>query len=339
MEKRGESMDASTLTCFVDLHLHLDGSLPLSCVRELARRARVELPAEEAALKALLTVSPTCRDLNEYLEKFDLPLRLLQTEENLTFATEALRRKLAADGVQYAEIRFAPQLHTREGLSQRQAAEAVLRGLRSPGTAARVILCCMRGSDTHAANLETVNVAAALAENGVCAVDLAGAEALYPTAEFAAEFAAASAAYVPFTIHAGEAAGAESIRAALAFGASRIGHGVRATEDAALLAELAAKKIPLELCPTSNLNTALFSDLTEYPLKALTEAGVAFTVNTDNLTVSDTTLRQEYARLLSAGVLTEAQLKSVLMTAVSAVFADEKTKAALAATIDAQLPD
>ena len=332
-----DTIRAGELHCLIDLHLHLDGSLPLPCVRRLASMQDIPLPAEDEELHRLLAVGPDCRDLNEYLERFALPLSLLQTPESLTAAVEELQQTLMTQGVRYAEIRFAPQLHGERGMTQAEAVRAAAAGLGYHGFRAGLILCCMRGADNHEANLETVRVAAEYADRGVCAVDLAGAEALFKTADFATEFALAREKGLRFTIHAGEADGPESIRTALAFGAKRIGHGVRSAEDPALVRLLAEKQIPLELCPTSNLNTAMFVRLEDYPLPQLLAAGVRATVNTDNTTVSDTTLRREYQKLIDTFALTREQVRTLLRNAAMAAFTDEVTRGQLLAAIDAEL--
>ena len=306
----------------IDLHLHLDGSLSLASVRELAALDRRALEDDGALLKRL-QVGPDCRDLNEYLEKFAFPCSLLQTPQALTRAVANLRRELQEQGLLYAEIRFAPQFHTGRGMTQDQVVEAAAAGLDGEGVKANLILCCMRG-DCHAENMETVRAAAKFLGRGVCAVDLAGAEALFPTKDFEEEFRLAQELGVPYTIHAGEADGPESIRKALAMGARRIGHGVRCVEDEALMAELAHRGIPLEMCPTSNINTCIFEKIEDYPLKKLLDAGVRATVNTDNMMVSGVTLASEMDHM---EVLVGADgLRRAVENAVDAVFADEQTK-------------
>ena len=188
----------------IDLHLHLDGSLSLASVRELAAMDGISLDDDRTLLRRL-QVEPDCRDLNEYLEKFDFPCALLQTPAALTKAVSNLRRELARQGLLYAEIRFAPQFHLRRGMTQRQVVAAAAAGLEGAGVKANLILCCMRVPNSREKNLETVRVAAEFRGKGVCAVDLAGAEALFPTGDFEEEFALARELGVPFTIHAGEA--------------------------------------------------------------------------------------------------------------------------------------
>lgn len=307
----------------IDLHLHLDGSLSVHTVTELARRQGIALPCEDpVALMTHLTVGEACESLNDYLRCFDFPLTLLQSGWAVECAVRTLRAELAEQGLRYAEIRFAPALHTRAGCSQREIIEAALAGNCGDGVKSKLILCCMRGADNRAANLQTVELAAAYLTQGVAAVDLAGAEALYPTEDFAEIFARARALHVPFTIHAGEAAGADSIRAALDFGAARIGHGVAAIHDPDLMERLAREKIPLELCPTSNLQTKAVASMAEYPLKKFLQAGILATVNTDNMTVSNTTLEKERKKVN----LTEAETRQVLKNSITAAFLSQTEK-------------
>lgn len=306
----------------IDLHLHLDGSLSLDSVRELAAMQDMTVPESDAELLRKLQVSPTCRDLNEYLEKFDFPCSLLQTPGAITRSVSNLCAELAAEGLLYAEIRFAPQLHLLKGLDQTRVVEAAVAGLDQEKFKSNLILCCMRGADNHEANLETVRVASQFLGKGVCAVDLAGAEALFPTENFADLFALAKALGVPYTIHAGEACGPDSVYTALSFGAKRLGHGVRSIEDGALVARLAAEGVALELCPTSNLNTCIFQRIEDYPLRPLMAAGVRVTVNTDNMMVSGVTLASELEKL----ALTKAELHTLAQNAAKASFASAAVK-------------
>ena len=186
----------------IDLHLHLDGSLSPEEILELAARSGITLPQRDpASLRPLLMAEPDCRDLGEYLQKFDLPLQVLQTEETLSLAVHFLVKRLAAQGLCYAEIRFAPQLHLARGLTQRQVVAAAVdglhRGITESGMPAQLILCCMRFTGNQEANLETVRTAKQFLDAGVCAVDLAGNEAAFPTRDFAPIFQLANALDVP----------------------------------------------------------------------------------------------------------------------------------------------
>ena len=319
----------------IDLHLHLDGSLSLETVRTLAAMQNEPVPADDQDLLQRLQVGPNCQDLNEYLEKFAFPCSLMQTPEAITMTVANLCGELMDQGLLYAEIRFAPQFHTGKGLTQEQVVAAAVKGLEAHPFRANLILCCMRGDNNHAQNLETLEVASKFVGKGVCAVDLAGAEALFPTKDFEDLFALAKEKNIPYTIHAGEACGPDSVWKALEFGTRRLGHGVRSLEDPALVKYLAEHGITLEMCPTSNLNTCIYPCIEDYPLRKLMEAGVAVTVNTDNMTVSGVTLESEMTKLDKAFHLTDEECKAIAANAARASFASEEVKAQLLAEIAA----
>ena len=307
----------------IDLHLHLDGSMSLECARSLATKQGIALPDDEELLSRL-RVSDDCRDLNEYLERFELPLSLLQTADAISESVERLCNELKAQGLVYAEIRFAPQLHLQKGLTQEDVVLAAIAGLNRSSFFATLILCCMRGADNREANIETVRLVEKYLGKGVCAVDLAGAEALFPNENFVDVIEYARSLSLPMTLHAGEALGADSVASAIELGADRIGHGVRSIEKPELLKLLSEKKIALELCPTSNLNTRVLDDLKDYPIRTFFDADVMITVNTDNMSVSATSLAEEYQKLADALELTEAELKKIALCSISATFLDSK---------------
>ena len=310
----------------IDLHLHLDGSLSLASVRELARMQGISLESDDKKLLQVLQVGPDCRDLNEYLEKFAFPCSLLQKPETITRSVENLRRELKDQGLIYAEIRYAPQLHTLQGLNQRQVVQAAVDGLKADGVKANLILCCMRGEGIREENLETVRMAAEFLGKGVCAVDLAGAEALFPNEDFRELFDLAKELGVPYTIHSGEASGPESVYKALEFGTKRLGHGVRSVEDPELIKRLAREGITLELCPTSNLNTNIYNNIEEYPLIRLMEAGVRVTLNTDNTMVSGVSLQSEWEKILNAFHLSKTQILTLQKNSAEAIFGEPDLK-------------
>lgn len=325
----------------IDLHLHLDGSLTAQQVIDLAKIAGVTLPStDEKEIEKLLTVEPDCRNLGQYLEKFDLPLKVLQRRDTIEKSVYGLLKRLAEQGICYAEIRFAPQLHTSLGLSQDEVVNAAVTGLRKGieefKMPANLILCCMRGDDNHAENLETVAVAEKYLRQGVCAIDLAGNEAAYPTEGFADVFALARERNIPFIIHAGEAAGAQSVSWAVSFGASRIGHGIHALEDAFLMEQLRTKRIFLELCYTSNIQTKAVEDPARYPLDTFLKHGIAVTVNTDNMTVSGTTLKAEYRLLQRQFGLPAEAMKEIALCALDGAFLPDEKKAQIAEDVDRQ---
>ena len=280
----------------IDLHVHLDGSLDFDMVRKLAELQHQKRYNDEELISRMVAPKD-CQDLNDYLTKFDYPLQLLQTKEALGLSVYELLKLQQKQGLTYSEIRFAPQLHLKQGLTQEEVVEAVLDGrqkFEEEGSAMHsgIILCCMRGADDKL-NYKTVEVASEYMGKGVKFLDLAGAEALFPTKNYKQLFRYAESLKVPYTIHAGEADGPQSIWYALEYGAKRIGHGVRCIEDTELIQRLAKDQIPLELCPTSNLNTKIFERIEHYPIPRLMDAGIKITINTDNMTVSNTTLEKE----------------------------------------------
>lgn len=282
-----------------ELHLHLDGSLRPETVWELAKEQGIRLPAESAEeVKYKMEVPEDCRTLEEYLERFDLPLLVLQRADAIERVTYELVEDLAKEGVDYAEIRFAPQLSVNGGLTQDEVVEAAIRGAERgmkvyPEIRVGLILCCMRGADNEALNMQTVETAKKYLGPVVCAVDIAGAEGLFPTENFAPVFAKVREYGIPMTIHAGEAAGPDSMKTALSFGTKRIGHGVAAINDPELIRRLIDENVTLEVCVTSNYHTKVVPAIEMHPIHKLLDEGVHVTVNSDNRTCSRTTLQKE----------------------------------------------
>ena len=317
----------------IDLHVHLDGSIPLPAAAQLA--AEEGLGFSLAELQEKMQVPAHCQDLNQYLATFELPLKLMQSAQGIRTIAKAFHEQLDAEGILYAEPRFAPGSLTAGGLSQQEVLEAALAGradfyAEHPQSALHTayIICAMRGTgeELKHKNEESIDLAAAYLGNGVVAADLAGAEALFATENFSSLFADAQRKNVPFTIHAGEAAGPESIKAALRLGAQRIGHGVRSLEDAGVIQDLKAAKVALEICPTSNLQTRIFESIERFPLEQLLDAGLTVTINTDNMTVSNTTLSSEFELLQQHCGLDKNTARELAANAARAVFSDSSEK-------------
>ena len=289
----------SDMSHIVELHLHLDGSLRPETVWELAKEQGVELPAKSAEeVKYMMEVPEDCKTLEEYLERFDLPLLVLQKADAIERVTFELVEDLAKEGVEYAELRFAPQFSIKVGLTQDEVVEAAIRGAERgmkmyPQIRVGLILCCMRGADNEELNMQTVETVKKYLGDVVCAVDIAGAEGLFPTENFAPVFAKVREYGIPMTLHAGEAAGPDSMKTALSFGTKRIGHGVAAINDPELIKRLIDENVTLEVCVTSNYHTKVVPAINMHPIHKLLEAGVHVTVNSDNRTCSRTTLQKE----------------------------------------------
>lgn len=317
----------------IDLHVHLDGSIPLPAAVQLAAEEGLDFSLAE--LQEKMQVPAHCQDLNQYLATFELPLKLMQSAQGIRTIAKAFHEQLDAEGILYAEPRFAPGSLTAGGLSQQEVLEAALAGradfyAEHPQSALHTayIICAMRGTGEALKhkNEESIDLAAAYLGNGVVAADLAGAEALFATENFSSLFAEAQRKDVPFTIHAGEAAGPESIKAALRLGAQRIGHGVRSLEDTGIIQDLKAVNVALEICPTSNLQTHIFESIERFPLEQLLDAGLTVTINTDNMTVSNTTLSHEFELLQQHCGLDKNTARELAENAARAVFSDSSEK-------------
>ena len=314
---------------YIELHLHLDGSLTLDIAKKLASLQNITLPAKnDEELESLLTVPDDCESLNDFLKCFKLPLTLLQTPKGLEEAVYLVAENIRKQGVIYAEIRYAPQLHTTEGMTQEDSLIAALNGLKRTKLKANLILCCMRGEGNDKENDETVELAKKylVEDGGVVAIDLAGAEGLYPTSLYKDLFAKAKGYNIPFTIHAGEADGPQSVKDAIEFGAKRIGHGVRIEQDPEVVKLVKDKDITLEMCPTSNRQTHAVEDMSKYPFMKYLEEGIKVTLNTDDMGIEGTTLANEFRYMEKTFGLTAEQEKIILMNSINAAFTSENVK-------------
>ncbi len=330
-------MEPSALP-MIELHLHLDGAIPPETMWALAKEKGITLPAETLdEFRAWLVETSDCADVNTYLARFELPLQLMQEKEDIVRVTKDVLTTLCRQGHLYDEIRFAPQLHKRNGLSQRQAIEAVLEGRRqalaeNPGYGAGILLCAMCiGPETvnMEENLETVRLAKEFLNRGVVGADLAGAEGIVPLANFRPVFDLANELGVPATCHAGDSQGPDTVRDALSFGVTRIGHGHHIAGDPALVQEAIRRGVTLEVCPTSNIQCHTQPSYAEHPAKRLLDAGVRLTISTDNMTLAAVNLQDEYRHCLQDMGFTAEDLKKTILYAAEAVFLPEDEKAAL----------
>lgn len=312
----------------IELHLHLDGSVRVETVTELLHT--------NDDISSFMIAPSRCENLDEYLTKFQMPIDVMQTSSNLERIAFELAEDLEKDNVIYAEVRFAPMFHTKKGLSMKRVIQDVLRGFHRGNVHINLILCMMRGED-FSTNKEVIDLACQFYHSGVCAVDLAGSEAKYPVMLYKDLFSYAKEKGIPFTIHAGEAASYSSVRNALQLGASRIGHGIHAIEDDSLIRELCEKKILLEVCPTSNVQTHVVSSYEEHPISLLSHLGVLVHVNTDNRTVSNITLTDEYEKLFKAFSFTKEDFIKMNMDAIACSFLSLEEKQKLYTSFLSQL--
>ena len=340
----------------VELHDHLDGGLRPSTIVELAAEIGYELPTTDPdELEKWFYDAANSGDLPTYLTTFDHTTAVMQTKESLVRVTREAIEDLAADNVVYAELRYAPEQHQANGLSLQEIVEATVQGAKEGERSAaskgkrihaRLILCAMRHADRakEIAQLTIDNYPIASPVEGyVVGFDIAGAEDGFPAANHAEAFALLRENLVPFTIHAGEAAGVESIHDALAQGATRLGHGVRVYEDfeATLsgieLGQVARfvrdRGVPLEICPTSNTQTGIADIIANHPFNLLYDMGFVCTINTDNRLVSGTTMTREFEVLAENFDLDYWQILEMTTNALDAAFCDAGLRAELERTV------
>ncbi len=318
------------------LHDHLDGGLRPATVLELAGEVGHPLPATDSeSLGRWFEAAADSGSLERYLETFDHTVGVMQTAPALTRVARECVEDLAADGVVYAEIRYAPEQHVSTGLSLDEVVAAVQQGFDEGAAAAggqivvRQLLTAMRH---QARSMEIAELSVAWRDRGVAGFDIAGAEAGYPPTRHLDAFEYLQRENSHFTIHAGEAFGLPSIWQAIQWcGADRLGHGVRIIDDITVaedgsvdLGLLAAyvrdQRIPLEMCPTSNLQTGAASSIAEHPIGLLTRLRFRVTVNTDNRLMSHTSMTQEMHQLVEAFGYGLADLRWFTINAMKSAF-------------------
>jgi adenosine deaminase len=283
-----------------ELHVHLDGSLRPETLLALARERQKPMPADDAdSLREFMHVRDA-QNLVEYLARFDITLSVMQDAEAMERIAFELAEDLAGENVRYAEIRFSPILHTREGLPLTEAVEAPLRGLRRAeeafGIRTALIICGIRNMEP-ATSRDLADLTVAFKNRGVVAFDLAGAEYNYPAKKHKDAFFTVLNKNMAATIHAGEAYGAESIHQAIHYcRAHRIGHGTRLFEDPDLMEYVRNFRVPIEICLTSNVQTRAVASFGDHPVRRYYDQGIVLSLNTDNRLMSATTVTEEYWR-------------------------------------------
>jgi len=281
-----------------DLHCHLDGSMRISTIIDLAKKDNVELPStNEEKLRKILKVEGNHADLNSLLSMFEITLSVLQTEEALYRVAYELVEDCAEENVSYLEVRYSPILHTKKGLNLVRIMDVVLEGLRAArkkyGTKNGVIVCGIRTISPEI-SLKLAELAVAYKYHGVLGFDLAGIEDQYPAKDHKEAFYLIRNNCINCTVHAGEAYGPDSIKQALHYlNAHRIGHGTRLKEDGDLLNYVNDHRIPLELCISSNIQVGTVKDYASHPVKFYHNYGLRVTINTDNRLFSGTTVTNE----------------------------------------------
>lgn len=317
-----------------DLHVHLDGSLRLETVLELSKRfdTGYEWETVEDA-RAICQVPDDCESLVDYLRVFDITLKMMQEEPELTRIAYELAEDAHQENVRYMEVRYSPLLHTEKGLDYDQIVAAVQKGLdqarRQYGIITGQIICGIRHISTES-SLELADLAVRWKGRGVVGFDLAGAEKDFPAKDHIEAFQRVLNSNINVTIHAGEAFGPESIHQALHYcRAHRIGHGTHLFEDTDLMNWVNDHRIPVEVCLASNLQTKAIPDYQSHPILRFMDEGMRVTLNTDNRLVSGTTVTNEFALAVENYDLSEDDVLTLIMNGFKSAFLPLKDKSLL----------
>ena len=314
-----------------DLHVHLDGSLRIRTILELAKERRVKLPTSDPRrLHSLLRADQGVKDLPEYIRKFELTLKVMQDYDALSRISYELAEDSAKENIRYMEVRYSPILHVKAGLELPSIVDAVLDGLRRGerefGIRTGLIICGIRHILPKWSS-ELADLTVAYKNRGVVAFDLAGAEKDFPAKAHSAAFQKILSHNINSTVHAGEAFGPESISQAIHHcGAHRIGHGTMLKEDLDLLNYVNDHRIPLEICLSSNVQTRAVKDLAHHPFKFYYEYGLRVTLNTDNRLMSNTTMTRELWLAVKTYKLRAWDLRNIIINGFKSAFLPQGEK-------------
>ncbi len=316
-----------------ELHCHLDGSVRAETMLELAREYGQTMPVDDPdALREHMVVKDA-HNLEEYLERFSITLSVMQRAEAIERIAYELAADAARDGVRYLEARYAPVLNIREGLSLDEAVEAAARGLaraeRDHDIVGRIIVCALRHLEPSV-SLGLARLAVAHRDRGVVGFDLAGGERGHPASAHADAFAYARQHDLAVTVHAGEGDGADSVRQAVHLcGAHRLGHATRLIEDESLTSYVTDRRIALEVCLTSNVQTHATESFDTHPVRQYFDRGMNVVLNTDNRLMSGTTLTDEYLIAARHHSFTFEELAAIALNGFASAFIPWKERMAL----------
>lgn len=311
----------------IELHCHLDGSLSYELTNNLLKDKGEELSLEDFKIK--MEAPEDCESLAMYLEKFNLPISLIQTKEGLEAAGYDIAKQAAKENVKYIETRFAPIFSKNEGLKVPEIIDSVNNGLlrakKEFGIESGIIVCAMRHLDMKT-NLEMLHDAMELFGCGVVGCDIAGDEKPHTNLEYKEFFDEARRFGIPFTIHSGECGNANNVKEAIELGAKRVGHGIAMYKNSEIINLCRDKKIGVEMCPISNIQTKAVDDFSNYPFSVFYNSGVPISINTDNRTVSNTTCTREWQKLSEIFEFDEDVVKKIYEASVDMSFADDDCK-------------
>ena len=325
-----------------DLHVHLDGSVRIPTLLDLAKKQKVQLPTNDPKeLKKLLVPGLHCKSLVDYLRPFDIVLSALQEEEALSRVAFELAEDAAKENVWYIEVRYSPVLHTKNGMKLTTIIDSVLDGLKRAekkyDIKTGVIICGMRNISPES-SITLADLSVAYKHRGVVGFDLAGIEESYPAKHHREAFYRILNNNINTTAHAGEAYGPESIHQALHYcGAHRIGHGTRLLEDGDLLNYVNDHRIPMEICLTSNVQTKATASFEKHPLKFYYDFGLRTTINTDNRLISDTTVTRELGLAAKYANLNINDLKTIIVSGFKSAFLPMRERAIMLNLVNNEL--
>lgn len=314
----------------IHLHCHLDGSVrPNTMLQLMKQDGDIQKYNKEDFLKQVAVLDKTV-SLEAYLKKFEIPISLMQSKENLKRIAYELIEDCNGENIKYIEIRFAPCFHLKNGLSMEEVIQAVLDGANEGKAKFDVefnLIICLLRHESYEINEQQLYAAKKFLGNKVVAIDLAGDEQKYPADQFVKLFAKAKSLGFHITIHAGETGNFENIDKSIdLLHAERIGHGTAAISSEKTMNILLNKNIPLEVCVTSNYNTGIIDSIIDHPIYKYIKRNLIVTVNTDNNTVSNTTLTNEYVKIISNFKLTDSEVIQTIENAINCAFCEESTK-------------
>ena len=314
-----------------ELHCHLDGSLRLESIIDMAQKDKVELPSTDPkTLRKMVTVTNSNITLPEYIKKFDITLSVMQTPESLTRAAFELAEDAHKENVRYIEVRYSPILHSKRGMTPMETVDAVLKGLQEAEDEFKiksgVIVCGIR-SISPEISYQLAELSVAFKNRGVVGYDLAGVEENFPAKDHREALYLILNNNINTTLHAGEDYGPESIHQAVHYcGAHRIGHGVRLREDGDLLNYINDHRIALEICMTSNIHTGSVRNYESHPFKFYYDYGLRVTLNTDNRLISNTSLTKEYMLAHKYFNLQIADFKEIIIGGFKSAFMSHRNR-------------
>jgi adenosine deaminase len=315
----------------IELHCHLDGSVRPETIIDIAKEEGIIIPYYDIEnIKKEVTAPAECKSLDEYLKRFEIPNLVMQSKESLRRITFELLEDSAKENVKYIEVRFAPLLHVKKGLTLEGVIESVIAGIKDAeekyDIKGNVILSCMRFMTADKA-FEVVEAGRRYLSKGVVAIDLCGSEGEGFCQKFIEPIALSREYGYRVTIHAGETGiGKNVLEAVELLGAERIGHGVFIKDCAKAYHIVKDKGITLEMCPTSNIQTKAIDTFKNHPIYNFYNDGIRVTVNTDNRTVSDTNMTKECDILLREFNITFEEYKQIYLNSVDAAFVDNELK-------------